>query len=76
MTNNNLSFDGPDEVAAYTFLAIRRALAFRVKTGHSLMRGQEIKAARRWGWTASRTAAGALSDMNDIATEMGLPAIS
>lgn len=69
------SFNGPDEVAFYTFLATRRALAFRLKTGNSLMRNQEIKTARRWGWTVSRTVEGALSDMNDIATELGMDAI-
>ena len=79
MTTNQdqapIIFEGKEEVAMYAFLAIRRALKFRADTGMSLMRGQEIRAARNHKWTEARTAKKALADMNDIAEQMGLERI-
>lgn len=67
-----ISFNGREEVELYAFLAIRKALQFRIKHGISLMRGQEIAAARNHGWTTARTAKKALADMNAIAEECGM----
>lgn len=72
MTNSITTFEGPAEVELYAFLAIRKALQFRVKTGSSLMRGQEIRAARNHGWTEAKTAKKALEDMNSIAEAVGM----
>jgi hypothetical protein len=77
MTNSITTFNGPAEVELYAFIAIRRALKFRVDHpgGPSLMRGQEIRAARNHGWTDAKTARKALADMNSIAEAVGMPTI-
>lgn len=79
MTNNHngaIILDTPEEINTYRFLMVRRAIAFRIKTGGSLLRGQELKVAQREGWTDHRTLKGALEDMNLIATQiLNLPAI-
>ena len=71
----DLIFDGKDEVRVYAFLAIRRALKWRVEHGTSLMRGREIEAARNHGWTNARTSKRALADLNAIARKAGLEEI-
>lgn len=79
MTNNNnrpIILDTPEEINAYRFIMVRRAIAFRIKTGGSLLRNQELKVAQREGWTDHRTLKGALEDMNLIAAQMlNLPPI-
>lgn len=67
--------DGPEAVNMYAFIMIRRALKFRVETGMSMMRGQEMRGARNHGWTEGKTAKKCLADLNAIAVEMGMEAI-
>lgn len=69
------SATGREAVNMYAFLMIRRALKFRVETGMSMLRGQEMRGARNHGWTTGKTAKKCLADMNKIAVEMGMDAI-
>ena len=73
--DGTISADGREAVNMYAFLAIRRALKFRVETGMSMYRGQEMRAARSHGWTEGKTAKKCLADLNAIAVEMGMEAI-
>lgn len=71
-TDAGIIFEGREAVDLYAFLAIRRSLALRVRTGMSMMRNMEIKAANRHGWSTKRTAKAVLADLNALAKEMGL----
>jgi hypothetical protein len=68
------SATGREAVNMYAFLAIRRAVKFRLDNGASIMRG-EYQGARNHGWTTAKTGKKILADMNKIAVEMGMDPI-
>lgn len=67
MTN---TIDAP----TYAFLMLRRAVIFRIRTGGSLLRGQEARMARNYGWSDRKVfSPKLLDDLNKIARESGMP---
>ena len=62
------TFTGED-VKIYAFLMLRSACRFRVKTGMSTLRMQEIKMAHNYGWSTKRTVMGVLADLERMSPE-------
>lgn len=59
-----------DDVKVYAFLMLRRACMFRIKTGISMLRMQEIRMAYNYGWSDKRTVKGVLADLELIYEQM------
>lgn len=70
MTNTDaptaIILDTPDAIAAYRLIALRRAIIFRIDTGMSMMRMQEIKIAHRDKLSTKKTLKGVLADLNEM----------
>lgn len=68
----SIVFDTPEQINVYVFLSLYHAAKFRVKTGMSMVRMQEIKAANSNGWSNKRTIKGVLADLEEIHKELNL----
>lgn len=72
--SGTVSFDGREAVNLYAFTMLRRAVIFRIKTGGSLLRGQEARMAQNYGWsTRARFTKALLDDLNKVGDEAGIP---
>ena len=65
-TSSAIILDTPDAIAAYRLIALRRAIIFRIDTGMSMMRMQEIKVAHRDKLSTKKTLKGVLADLNEM----------
>lgn len=64
--NGGYVFDGPDEVAAYAFLAAFNALRFEIKTGMKMTRQAILPVVKRNYGITARTKAQAFEQMVPI----------
>ena len=72
--SGTVSFTGREAVNLYAFTMLRRAVIFRIKTGGSLLRGQEARMAQNYGWsTRARFTKALLDDLNKVGDEAGIP---
>lgn len=71
--SGTVSFDGREAVNAYAFIMLRNAVQFRIKTGHSMLRGQEARMAQNYGWsTRARFTKALLDDLNKVGDAAGI----
>lgn len=64
------------EPTMFAFIMLCNAAKFRKKTGQSVLRGQEARMARNYGWSASkRFGPSLIEDLNALREGLGMPLI-
>lgn len=55
-----------DDIGTYAFVMLHNAVRFRVKTGGSLLRGQEARMAKNYGWSNAKQMKHILRDLDSL----------
>lgn len=55
-----------EDIGTYAFLMLHNAVRFRVKTGGSLLRNQEAKMAKNYGWSNAKRMKDILRDLDAL----------